>query len=67
MSLRELGRECQGRVLRLSWVLEAERLDADEVFTAIRTNGSVWCELDFADFRHINTGVQRLESCLEEV
>lgn len=42
----ELGGERQSGELGVLRVLETERLDADEIFVAVRANAGVWGELD---------------------
>jgi hypothetical protein len=60
----ELGRECQSRVLGLCGILESKGLEADEVLSAVRTNGSIRGELDGVGGSNINAFRNRLKKSL---
>jgi len=60
----ELGGEGKSRVLGLRGILKGERLNADEVFAAVRTNGSIRGEVNGVAQGDINAGVQSLQASL---
>lgn len=60
----ELGRECKGRELGLSGILEGKGLETDEVFVAIGANGSVRGESNCRNLRDVDTGVDGLQKGL---